>query len=338
VIDEETDEEMTARLLRLGGLRPDAPPDREARVRRAFLDECRAVAHTRKVRRRMMAAAALLPLAAALVLILRIGLTRESPVPVAQIVATVERLEGDAARRKDADHANGANDATSPLRLALGDAVQAGDQIEAGAGGRVGVRLASGASVRFDHASRARLVSPHRIELEAGALYVDSGPDSPGLEIATPFGLVRDIGTQFETRLAGASLRVRVRSGIVEVHRGAEVSSARPGTELTLGSGPVASRPIATYGVEWAWMARVGPPFDIEGRSLATFLEHVCREQGWTLVYDDPRLAREASGIMLHGSTAGLSPSDALAIVLNTSGLTHRLEDGELEVARIARQ
>jgi hypothetical protein len=334
MIDEETDEEMTARLLRLGGLRPDAPPAREARVKRAFLDECRAVARTRRVRRRMMAAAALLPIAAALVLVLRIGLTRESPAPVAEIVATVERLEGDAARR---NQANDANDAAPPRRLAPGDVVRAGDQIEAAAGGRVGVRLASGASVRFDHESRARLVSPRRIELEAGALYVDSGPDSPGLEIATPFGLVRDIGTQFETRLAGASLRVRVRSGIVEVHRGAEVTSARPGTELTLGSGPAASRPIAPYGVEWAWMARLGPPFDIEGRSLAAFLEHVCREQGWTLVYADPRLAREASGIMLHGSTAGLSPSDALAIVLNTSGLTHRLEDGELEVAKIAR-
>jgi hypothetical protein len=47
-------------------------------------------------------------------------------------------------------------------------------------------------------------------------------------------------------------------------------------------------------------------------------------------------LAREASGIILHGSTEGLPPSDALAIVLATAGLSHRFKDGELFVTRIA--
>ena len=32
----------------------------------------------------------------------------------------------------------------------------------------------------------------------------------------------------------------------------------------------------------------------------------------------------------------GSPPSDALAIVLDTSGLTHRIKDGELKVIRIA--
>jgi ferric-dicitrate binding protein FerR (iron transport regulator) len=196
------------------------------------------------------------------------------------------------------------------------------------------VRFTTGASVRFDRASRARLVSAGRIELDAGATYVDSGTASPRLEIVTPFGVVRNVGTQFEVRLSEASLRVRVRSGIVEVHRGADVASARPGTELTLGPGLATSRTAVPYGEDWAWVERLAPVFEIEGRSLAAFLEHVCREQGWTLAYADPRLARDASGIMLHGSTAGLQPSDALAVVMKTSGLTHKVADGELTVAR----
>ena len=129
---------------------------------------------------------------------------------------------------------------------------------------------------------------------------------------------------------------MRVRSGVVEVRRGAEIQSARPGTELMMSGGSSVSRTVEPYGSEWAWAAGVGPSFEIEGRPLAAFLEHLCREQGWTLAFTDATLARGASGIILHGSTEGLSPSDALAVVLATAGLTHRITDGELVVTRIA--
>lgn len=321
------DEEMTARLLRLAGMRPDVPAERERRVKRAFLDQARATARARILRRRMATVAAVLALAAAAVVVIRLEVTREVATPVVRVVATVERLEGYAVRQ---------NGSTAPVRIALGDPVHLGDHVEAGATGRIGLRLANGASLRFDHGSRARLVSPNEIALDAGAVYVDSGSESPALEIATSLGIVKDVGTQFEIRLGDSSLRVRVRSGVVEVHRGADVSSARPGTELTVTSARATSRSVVPYGEDWAWAASLGPAFDIEGRSLRAFLEHVCREQGWTLVYADSKLALEASGIMLHGSTQGLQPSDAVAIVLATTGLIHRVTDGELEVARAA--
>jgi ferric-dicitrate binding protein FerR (iron transport regulator) len=196
--------------------------------------------------------------------------------------------------------------------------------------------------VRFDHGSRARLVSASVLELGAGAVYVDSGRQSPAsrnaLEVHTSFGVVRDIGTQFEVRLSNSSLRVRVRSGVVEVRRGVrgdDVSSARPGTELTLGPTGASSRAVMAYGPEWAWAASLAPAFEIEGRTLGAFLEYLCREQGWTLAYEDPKLTLEASGIILHGQTTGLQPSEALAVVLATTGLTHRFEDGALVVARV---
>ncbi len=321
-------EEMTARLLRLGGMRPDVPAERESRVKQAFLDEVRATARARVVRRRMATAAALLSMAAAAVVAIRLGVTREVVRPIVEVVATVERLEGEGVRQ---------NGSTAPLRITLGDPVHPGDRIVSGATGRIGLRLANGASLRFDYGSSAHLVSLNSIALDAGAVYVDSGSASPVLEIATSFGIIRDIGTQFEVRLGDSSLRVRVRSGVVEVHRGADVSSGRPGTELTITPALATSRSVVPYGQDWAWAASVGPPFDIEGRPLSAFLEHVCREQGWTLMYADSRLALEASGIMLHGSTQGLQPSDALAIVLPTTGLTHRVKDGELEVTRSVR-
>jgi hypothetical protein len=106
---------------------------------------------------------------------------------------------------------------------------------------------------------------------------------------------------------------------------------------MTVGSQHTSSRSVDTFGQEWAWADSLGPVFDIEGRTLADFLNHVCREQGWTLAYDDPALAHDASAIVLHGSTSDLQPLDAVAIVLKTSGLTHEFSDGELQVARAAR-
>lgn len=323
-------EETTALLLRLVGMRADAPPDQENRVKRAVLDECRAVVRARIVRRRMAGGVAVVLSAAAVAVVaVRLGSPREITPVVHAHVAAVERIEGSGGRLS-----SGSGSTPTPIQLA--DAVRIGDRIETDGTSRVGLRFSEGTSVRLDHGSRARLLSATRIELETGAVYVDSGSDSPDLEILTAFGVVRDIGTQFEIRLYPTSLRVRVRTGVVEVYRGAEIQSVRPGTELLMNSGSVISRAVEPYGREWAWATSVGPPFEIEGRPLAAFLDHLCREQGWTLAYADSTLARGASGIILHGSTEGLPPSDALAVVLATAGLTHRITDGELLVSRIA--
>lgn len=321
------DEEMTGWLLRLGGMRPDVSREVEARVKRAFLDECRAVARARVIRRRLTLAAVSLATAALVLVAMRVWMPREVVVAPAATVAMIERVDGEATRT-----GNG----TTVVRL--GDNLRAGDAIEVGEASRLSLRLSNGVSLRVDRTSRLRLASSTRIALDEGSVYVDSGSTSaPGLDIATPLGIVRDIGTQFETRVRGAELRVRVRSGIVEVHRDGDVSAARSGTELTVESGQVTSRALAPYGSEWAWAESLGPGFAIEGRTLAAFLDYICREQGWTLAYGDPALARQASGIILHGSTAGLQAPDALAVVLRTSGLTHRLADGQLEVSRAAR-
>lgn len=328
----EIDEAVTARLLRLGGVRPGAPPDREDRVRDAVLAECRAVARARVVRRQRVTVAAVLALAAAAVVAIRVWMPRQVTAPIDTMVAAIERLEGSGGR-------------IGLRTIAVADGVRAGDQFETDANGRVSLRLSSGVSLRFDHGSRARLSSSRAIELGAGAVYVDSGPQSSEstslMEVRTAFGVVRDVGTQFEVRVGEASLRIRVRSGVVEVRRGArdvsraeDVSSAGPGTELIVAPSGATSREVPLFGPDWAWAAAIGPVFEIEGRTLGAFLAHLCREQGWRLVYEDPKLALEASAMILHGSTSGLQPTDALAVVLATTGLTHRLVGGELRVAR----
>lgn len=301
---------MTARLLRLAGPRPDVPTDRAARVRDRVHREWQAGSRRRAFRRRAAMGAALAAGIAAALLTFR-----AVNVPPVETLASVESIEGTGT-------------------LARGDVLRAGEWVDTGLNARAAFRLADGTSLRLDADARMRLLSRTVIELSRGAVYVDTGRNSAGLEVRTPLGVAYDVGTQFEVRLTMSALKVRVRTGLVEVKSGAQSLSARPGTELTLESGTAVTRTVPAFAPEWRWAARLAPIFEIEGRPLAAFLDHVSREQGWTVRYSDARLAAEASGIILSGSVQGLDPTDAVAVALRTSGLTYQLAEGELVVMR----
>jgi len=309
------DEDVTARLLRLAGPRPLAPAERESRVREAVHQQWRQVTRRRTVRRR--AAVALVAMAAVGAAAFAILAPRSDVAsPPAEILARVERVEG-------------------TLPFGPGASIRGGEWVETAASTRASLRLPDGTSVRLDAASRMRLLSPAAIELAQGALYVDTARESTGLEVRTAVGTLRDIGTQFETRLTAGSLQIRVRTGVVELRRpDGDAVTARAGTELTLRGNEVTSRSVSRDGREWEWAAALAPRFDIEGRSVAAFLEHVSRERGWSLRYTNAALARDASSIILHGSVVGLAPEEALGAALASSNLAHRITDGELVVSR----
>jgi ferric-dicitrate binding protein FerR (iron transport regulator) len=321
------DEEATARLLRLSGRRLDVPAERAARVRGAVHDVWKVRARRRAVRRGGLSALAILSAAAAIVFAVT-STTRHRQAPIAppEIVAQVDRVEGHAALEP----------VGTAAVLSPGDAVRAGSSVRTGATGRTALRLSDGTSVRLDADGLIRFVAPRVIELTRGTVYFDTGRSAAGLEIRTALGTIRDVGTQFEVHLRASSLRLRVRTGVAELRRGAAVVPARAGTELTIAEGDVVSRAVPTYGPGWDWSARLAGPFEIEGRPLAAFLEDLSHEHGWTLRYADAALARDASSIILHGSVSGLRPEEALAVALTTSRLSHRFSDGELLVVRSA--
>jgi ferric-dicitrate binding protein FerR (iron transport regulator) len=178
------------------------------------------------------------------------------------------------------------------------------------------------------------MLSPGVIELASGAVYLDTDREDGSVEIRTPLGKARDIGTQFEVRLADHSLRLRIRTGVVELSDRTRSISGRAGTEITLTPTDTVTRPIAPNGPEWAWVSRVSPPLHMDGVPLAAFLARVAREQGWTVEYGDAALAREAETIVLHGSASDLAPHDAAEVAITTSGLRYRLERGTLVILR----
>lgn len=209
-----------------------------------------------------------------------------------------------------------------------------GATIATGRDGRAALELAGGASLRLDVATFVRFESPTRVVLDRGAVYLDAHPAlgrSP-MTVETRLGTVRHVGTQFEVRLeegreekdAPDSLRVSVREGRVAIeHRGA-VSEASAGSEVILRpDGSIVHAAASPEASAWNWTQQVAPEFMIEGRTLASYLEWVGRETGLQVRFSKGELEVASNRTVLHGSIAGLTPEESLAVVLPGCGLLH---------------
>lgn len=336
-----SEEDVVGRLLHLAGPRPAAAENVFQQVREVAHAAWRAKVHAHAARRRARRRAyGQLAIAATLVLALGAsfllwqksggGVGRQEP------VAMVAALHGEAWLLPAGQEAAG-----EPLRL--GGAISAGAKLATGPEGRLALHLASGGTARLDRGSRlvlttATTVTTTVLALERGAVYLDSG-DGPGkLEVRTPLGVARDVGTQFEMRLLDDGLHLQVREGAVELEHRGTTHAAPAGTALTLSAdGSLERHAAASHGEGWDWILDVSPGFELEGRTVAELLGWVVRETGWQLTWADDGARQKAALSVAHGSIAGLAPGEALDVVLPGSGLTHRIEDGRLVVASAGR-
>jgi ferric-dicitrate binding protein FerR (iron transport regulator) len=334
--DPAADSDRIEQLLRLAGPREAVPPERLRRLRAAAHADWREQTGLRMRRRAIVATLGAVGIAAAVLLAVRVLSPDAVPPPrAARAVATTETVHGavrviDAAARR-----------TETTLLQVGDRVAAGQGVDTMSGGQIALRLVDGTSVRVNGGTRLRLLEGTVLALDEGTIYIDSGgaTGAPALEVRTPIGVARDIGTRFEVRLLDEELRVRVRDGRVQLMQSREPHEAAPGEELTLdGSGTVVRRAVPVFGAEWAWVLAVGRPFDLEGRTLLAFLTWIADENGWQLRFEDAAVERKAGATVLHGSIEGLTPEEALAAVLPSTGMEHVLEAGMLVVRVSARR
>ncbi len=327
---EEDEERALAALLRGAGPRPELPAD-----------DLRAIAETarsawrfqvrRRRRRHIFALAA--SLAALLAVAVAVALwTAEGAAPLA--AAELEAFSGRTLLR-------GAGDSGEPL--AAGASIPAGSALAtAPASGSAALRLSpTGTIVRLDRDTQVRIVSARELDLERGALYVDTGDLAGGasaVAIRTPFGVARDVGTQFSVRLLEgetAGIRVRIRTGAVAVEQAEKVHLAPAGEELMVSAdGTVERRAFASDDPGWDWVLAAAPPFAVEGRTLAQVLRWACREAGWRLQFEDTELERDAEAIVVRGGIGALRADQAPFAVLPGAGLEANLEAGVLTVRR----
>ncbi|HET7202374.1 MAG TPA: FecR family protein [Steroidobacteraceae bacterium] len=322
------DDADLAALLRAAGPRLAPPPDVAAEVRAGVAAEWRAAVAARRPRRRTSPW-----LAAASVAALAVGAWLLAPpwMPAPASVATVARTAGPVEYRSSTE------DVWQPLAVAT--RLQRGDQVRTSAAGRVALRREDGLEVRLDAATALTLEAADTTRLETGRLYVDAGrADSRAgaFAVATPFGNVRHLGTQYSVGLANDALAVAVREGSVAVEGDAPPVVARAGERLTVQrDGRVARSAVEPHGDEWRWAQSVAPEFAIDGRTLDEFLVWAARETGRQLVYTSAEAAREAEQTVLKGAVAGLPPEDAVAAVLTTTpSLEHGFAGSQLRIGR----
>ncbi len=310
--------DQIGQLVRLAGRRETVPVKREERVKATVRGLWREEVRRRSRRRLTYWTAGL---AAALLLAgLRLGIWERPPTeapPPEILVATVDTATGTFTLPSS----------TAPVvgrRLAR-DAV-----LGTGADGRLALRLDGGLALRLAAGTRLRIASASVLHLEQGALYVDSQPGDETVEIHTRFGVARNVGTRFEVRLGDDSLRLRVREGKVTLDRDGSRHEAEAGVELTADADGVSRQPVAPYGRAWDWVVEMAPAFDLEGRTLAEFLDWLARETGWQVRFRDPSATQPPSTVILSGPVVNLDPEETPRAVLATCGLTPRLDGGTL--------
>ncbi len=312
---------MVAALIRTAGRRTRPPEDAYQQVLSAATDAFRAKAAQRRDRTWLVWAAA------AGVAALAIALTQQwipgatGPVPVATVARVIGTVE------------SGTDGGWSPM-TEPGGTLATGATLRTLAGGSAALVLEGGASLRLAAATEILLDGPRRLSLHSGTLYLDNGA-SPGKghQIATPAGTVRDVGTQFELRVADSVLRLRVREGRVEIDRADQMLSGSAGEQLEIDAlGGVTRSGISATDTAWQWAETIGPAPDIDGQPATVLLAWVARETGRQLRYESAAVEARAATVILHGNIHGLAPLAALEVMLATTDLEHALIGDTMEI------
>ena len=311
------------RLIRHAGARDAVPQDRFDRSRERVQSHWeQVVADKRRLRNRSRYQ--YLAIAASIVVVVTVTLLlRGGEIPAPPPMAHVDRVLGDVL----IDNA----------LASAGDVVAPDAQIETTDSGRIALRLADGQSLRIDTSSLVAVHSANNVTLETGGLYVDTerNQSAAPVLVMTALGQARDVGTQFQVRLADDMLTVGVREGQVEVTRpDREAVSVDSGQLVDLNTdGSKSERDIEHDDPIWSWVETVAPDFDGEGATLERYLNWYAGQRGLQLVWADQGSEQRAKQVVLSGSIAGMSLEDGFQAVRRIAPFEFRFEDDTLWVS-----
>lgn len=325
------EDDVLAALFRQAEPRPIPTPSQEATIRRAVYLEWKATVKQRTKRTRRLWAVA----ASAVISAVIIGtLVQNAPeIALGPEVAAVDKHFG--VVEFSPKTVNAVSD--HMLRVSAGQSIATGDHS--------GVALAwvNGGSLRLDQNTSVRIDSAQEIFLQSGRVYFDSRPATHSTQMAmsdltlvinTPAGTVTPLGTRYQTQVVNDELIVTVREGrvVVESDRVREHAVARE--QLIVASNGVATRSVVdTFGNSWHWVEATSPFFDSAGKNVYDFLNWVGRESGREIRFRTAETERIARNTAIVGfGLLDASPTDALDIVMPTTGLHWSIQAGEIHV------
>lgn len=327
----DADEQTIEKLIRLGGQREEIDPACTARVRdrvyQAWLEkhgqnpksaenETRKQRHAQRINKRTwfpfagLAASVLLGLMTISILLQRF---HDAPA----VVATVKTVQGKVTQ-------DGAP-------LTSGSEVSTGQPIKTGDTGGLAIVLANGSLVKMDRLTQARFTGPQDLELMTGAVYFDS-QEKGNIRVHTVRGLVRDIGTRFETRLSHDELLVRVRDGKVRVDQAKTAVFVASGQALQLTDGAASVTEIPA-GDPWLWADAMDDNFSLADRSMAEILAWISRREGWTLRYRHETDQQRARADIIRGRLSISDSEDMLQQLSLISDMRFHFDDQILVIS-----
>ena len=319
-------DEALEQLLSNASPRPVTSAADKAAVREVLHAEWRAVSGRRQARQRTLGFAL-----AATILVAVFSLFNLFRLPAVDAVqvATIEKSFGTIYLLQ--------NSSELQETSALSD-IQSGQTIVTGDVAGIAFAWGQGGSMRMDAQTRLRFVDEGSVYLESGRLYFDSAPsaliggitsgDSRGFVVATEFGEVSHIGTQFMTEVDGRQLRVSVREGQVSVDSQHHSHVALSGQQVTVSG---RQRPtvlsLSAYARDWRWVGRTSPPAAVDGKSIYEFLQWVHRETGLEPRFDGQ--AEQVARMELLKGTIDAEPLEALPRWMATTALGYDINESE---------
>lgn len=285
-------DDKVERLIAEAGLRSKPPEDAHERVYEATLKAWKNAEYSAeyglRYKRRLIAIAAsvLLSLSFAVLNYLPSGRGSEDPSFLLSYSSGALYIDG-----QPAGHA------TKILR---------GSTIETDGAAFAEIERGDGLLVRIDENSSLDIVDSFEIELHSGRVYIDSEGEGR-ISVLTDYGIVRDIGTQFEVSVIEDGVLATVRDGeiYIKTDSGSYLSAANEvwgeSTQLRKGESPVVSK-VSRTSEHWKWLASASAPIDMEGKTLDSLLIKISRELGLRLKYRNVVVENNAKVASLHGT------------------------------------
>ena len=220
-------------------------------------------------------------------------------------------------------------------------ALHPGYQLQTGTNSGLSINWSSGLEqVRVDQDTHLKIISASQVELGSGRIYIDMHPGrndaraDDALQVITPFGTVKHLGTQYIVAVENERTDVLVREGVVEIRGNSVKHTVDKGTRASVDtSGGFNLTAIEGHGDEWEWAQQLSPGYEIEGRRLTDFLQWFQRETGRTIQWESPELEFMAESTILHGPKIETDPMQALDVMLMSSGLEWSEQDGQILVS-----
>ena len=322
----EPNTDLLEKMLQYAGRRESVDTQRMDRVEQQLWNQWRQLIQKRRVAtRRRQAKAVSFGVALAASLVIAVIYLPRAVAP-SRVVALVANVVGSVE--------NGARG--QPMTsLTAGSEIFDGSVLETDNGAGMALNLTSGHSLRIAASSRLR-IEADTIILDRGKIYLDSGPDgsTQPITVHTTLATVSELGTQYQVQLTADGLELSVREGRVKLLRAMDTTMARSGEALRLGrDGSLNREAIQGFGAHWIWAARLGPAIDINGHTLAEFLDWLARENGWRISYASATLHHEARITEISGSIENLSAREALDLVMSTGPWTYSIANGVVMIA-----